>query len=492
MGSLVIMGSTLFVATIKQQVETLRANSNRTWGFATYLASIALTLCFALYPGLWFRSVLVFLSVCVQCGTLAWYCLSYFPRVQAGLPVADAIGTSDERLYQRCHYEAKCGEVERYRVDGVELNENLVELRLVELQLVAAAVLSRAWVSAMALVSHAFITPYDTSALAHSKSIFSAFAAWDGVYFVDIAGEGYRYENTHAFFPLFPLLLRWTSPLLSPVLDKNTSLLAAGWLISNVCFVLAAIYLYRLGLLLLNNESLAKRAAYFFCICPSGIFMSACYSERLVISIRGISSSTRVLLSSLMCVLSFSGMYYLERYRTAARSTSGHIYLALSALLFGLSAATRSNGILHSRTSFLLLPTIHFSHFEALVYIAYYRLLTSPHPLRAFPRFLGYWTYTALLGVVAIGFQVAYFVVGVAAYCPSYAAVVQPLRSVMDMPMTSALTQDRPWCSQVLPNYSAMYLFIQREYWGVGPFAYYQLKQVQPTPMTWHSLKDGP
>ncbi|RHY45912.1 hypothetical protein DYB30_001327 [Aphanomyces astaci] len=340
MGSLVIMGSTLFVATIKQQVETLRANSNRAWGFATYLASIALTLCFALYPGLWFRSVLVFLSVCVQCGTLAWYCLSYFPRVQAGLPAADAI-------------------------------------------VVAAAVLSRAWVSAMALVSHTFITPYDTSALAHSKSIFSAFAAWDGVYFVDIAGEGYRYENTHAFFPLFPLLVRWTSPLLSPVLDKNTSLLAAGWLISNVCFVLAAIYLYRLGLLLLKNESLAKRAAYFFCICPSGIFMSACYSE--------------------------SGMYYLERYRTAARSTSGHIYLALSALLFGLSAATRSNGILHSRTSFLLLPTIHFSHFEVLVYIAYYRLLTSPHPLRAFPRFLGYWTYTALLGVVAIGFQTLSF-----------------------------------------------------------------------------------
>ncbi|ETV72781.1 hypothetical protein, variant 1 [Aphanomyces astaci] len=278
--------------------------------------------------------------------------------------------------------------------------------------------------------------------IAHSKSIFSAFAAWDGVYFVDIAGEGYRYENTHAFFPLFPLLVRWTSPLLLPVLDKNTSLLAAGWLISNVCFVLAAVYLYRLGLLLLNNESLAKRAAYFFCICPSGIFMSACYSE------------------SLMCVLSFSGMYCLERYRTAARSTSGHIYLSLSALLFGLSAATRSNGILHS------------------LYIAYYRLLTSPHPLRAFPRFFGYWTYTALLGVVAIGFQVAYFVVGVAAYCPSFAAVIQPLRSVMDMPMTSALTQDRPWCSQVLPNYSAMYLFIQREYWGVGPFAYYQLKQI--------------
>ncbi|ETV98228.1 hypothetical protein H310_08950 [Aphanomyces invadans] len=199
-------------------------------------------------------------------------------------------------------------------------------------QVAAAAIVSRGWVSLMAMFSHAFITPYDTSAIAHSKSIFSAFAAWDGVYFVGIADQGYRYENTHAFFPLFPLLVRWTSPLMLPFLDKNASLLAAGWLISNASFVVAAVFLYLLGLEVLKTESVAKRAALLFCICPSGIFMSACYSE------------------SLMCALTFSGMYLLERSRTARRA-SGPMFLIFSALLFGLSSATRSNGILHSRTT---------------------------------------------------------------------------------------------------------------------------------------------
>ncbi|ETV98225.1 hypothetical protein H310_08948 [Aphanomyces invadans] len=87
-GSIVFMGSTLFVAPIKQQLDTLRANSNRATCLAMYLCSIMLTLFFALYPGLWFRSMLVLLSVCMQCATLAWYCISYFPRVQAGLRAA--------------------------------------------------------------------------------------------------------------------------------------------------------------------------------------------------------------------------------------------------------------------------------------------------------------------------------------------------------------------------------------------------------------------
>ncbi|ETV98230.1 hypothetical protein, variant 2 [Aphanomyces invadans] len=308
-------------------------------------------------------------------------------------------------------------------------------------QVAAAAIVSRGWVSLMAMFSHAFITPYDTSAIAHSKSIFSAFAAWDGVYFVGIADQGYRYENTHAFFPLFPLLVRWTSPLMLPFLDKNASLLAAGWLISNASFVVAAVFLYLLGLEVLKTESVAKRAALLFCICPSGIFMSACYSE------------------SLMCALTFSGMYLLERSRTARRA-SGPMFLIFSALLFGLSSATRSNGILHS------------------LYIAYYQVLASPHPVRAFPQFVAHWTFTASLGAIAIGFQVAYFLHGIAAYCASYASAMQVVRSVFHI-APSALAADRPWCSQVVPNFTAMYMFIQREYWGVAPFAYYELKQVR-------------
>lgn len=47
-------------------------------------------------------------------------------------------------------------------------------------------------------------------------------------------------------------------------------------------FVLAALWLYRLGRLVLGDELVARRAAYLFCITPSSIFMSAVYSERFV------------------------------------------------------------------------------------------------------------------------------------------------------------------------------------------------------------------
>ncbi|CAK4654017.1 hypothetical protein LEN26_006164 [Aphanomyces euteiches] len=86
-GSLVVVGSTLFVASMKQQLENLK-EKNRGSCFAIYLVTIALTLFFALYPGLWLRSLLVFLSVFVQCCALAWYCLSYFPRIQAAIRAA--------------------------------------------------------------------------------------------------------------------------------------------------------------------------------------------------------------------------------------------------------------------------------------------------------------------------------------------------------------------------------------------------------------------
>ena len=43
---------------------------------------------------------------------------------------------------------------------------------------------------------------------------------------------------------------------------------------------------------------------------------------------------------------------------------------------------------------------------------------------------------------------------------------------------SSNILSDRPWCDSVFPNVSAMYGFIQREYWNVGLFRYYEPKQV--------------
>jgi hypothetical protein len=146
--------------------------------------------------------------------------------------------------------------------------------------------------------------------------------------------------------------------------------------------------------------------------------MSACYSERFILLLY-VSNKQTFGIRSLMCFLSFTGMYFLERYRTTSKPQRLK-YLFLSSILFGLSSATRSNGLLLScekiknHINNLLRISV-----ESLVYIAYRRLCESPSPAKI-RHFLTYWGLTAILGLVAIGCQVLYFIFGIAAYCPSY------------------------------------------------------------------------
>lgn len=90
-----------------------------------------------------------------------------------------------------------------------------------ERRVVLFAAASRAAVSLLALLTALIVTPYDTSThlAAGGRSLLTAFANWDGVYFAHIAQRGYDYEHVHAFFPLYPMLMRalrfaqrWISP----------------------------------------------------------------------------------------------------------------------------------------------------------------------------------------------------------------------------------------------------------------------------------------
>lgn len=81
-----------------------------------------------------------------------------------------------------------------------------------ERQVLQFAVASRTVVSLLALLTALIVTPYDTSsrleAVSGASSLLSAFANWDAVYFAHIARHGYDYEHVHAFFPLYPMLMR--------------------------------------------------------------------------------------------------------------------------------------------------------------------------------------------------------------------------------------------------------------------------------------------
>jgi hypothetical protein len=105
-----------------------------------------------------------------------------------------------------------------------------------------------------------------------SHLLLDVWGRWDAVHYLSIAASGYHGTDM-AFFPLFPLLIH----ILGAVLANH---LIAGLLISNSCFFVGLLFLYRL----LEREydrPVARRAVFYASIFPSAFFFSAVYTESL-------------------------------------------------------------------------------------------------------------------------------------------------------------------------------------------------------------------
>jgi Gpi18-like mannosyltransferase len=106
-------------------------------------------------------------------------------------------------------------------------------------------------------------------------NFLNPWAHWDGVWFIKVAVNGYAgNDGSAAFFPLFPLLLRWVGV----ALDNN--LVIAGIVISLACYVGAMVLLYRLV-----EAEFDQRTAYlsvlYISLFPTAFFFQAVYSESL-------------------------------------------------------------------------------------------------------------------------------------------------------------------------------------------------------------------
>ncbi len=111
----------------------------------------------------------------------------------------------------------------------------------------------------------------DLSFLPH---YFAAFGNFDGVHYVRISQHGYdNYEQ--AYFPLYPLLIRYISPLFS----GNS--VAAGILISWISGAAALVFFTKY----LDNIGLKQRqitwVVIFMCLYPGSFFFGALYGESL-------------------------------------------------------------------------------------------------------------------------------------------------------------------------------------------------------------------
>ncbi|XP_033133762.1 GPI mannosyltransferase 2 isoform X2 [Brassica rapa] len=219
--------------------------------------------------------------------------------------------------------------------------------------LIKYAVVSRLLVLFLTVLWRSFLQPYDTSAalnppcLHHrdvpedspqllvpnsvSKTLENS-VVWDSVYFLRITQCGYEYEQTYAFLPLLPffisLLSRTVLAPLVPLIGLRAVMVLSGYVVTNLAFVFAAIYLFRVSVIILKDTEASFRASVIFCFNPASIFYSSIYSE------------------SLYALFSIGGVYHL---------LSGASNVAV--LWFALSGCARSNGILNA--GYICFQTMH-------------------------------------------------------------------------------------------------------------------------------------
>ena len=244
---------------------------------------------------------------------------------------------------------------------------------------------------------------------------------WDAEYYLLIADRGYMHEQTLAFFPLYPMLMRVVSVPLSPLfllLPPRSVYLICGVCINMAAFSTAAVLLYLLTMETTHHRQLSLLSAALFCLTPASVFMSAVYTE------------------SLFVCFSLAGMLSLQR--------SSSLF---ATLCFSLASSTRSNGTVLAG------------------FLIYHHLLKLIHSCKCREAFQTVFTAAVQVLLVVLPFLL-FQAYGYLKFCASDEAEEERERPTAPHP---------PWCSWSLPlSYSS----VQSRYWGLGFLHYYQWKQL--------------
>lgn len=167
-------------------------------------------------------------------------------------------------------------------------------------------------------------------------------AGFDGAHYIRMAKEGYGSAFTQAFFPFYPLLIRFFN-----FLTGNS--LKTGLLISNLSFIAFLFILYKL-LASSSNKKTAKKTIMLYLFFPTSFFFNSVYTESLFILLMtlffyflqknkwlvsavlaGLSSALR-LVGAFFCLAIFSK--WVQRYGFKDKKTllKGGLYSLISLL----------------------------------------------------------------------------------------------------------------------------------------------------------------
>lgn len=102
-------------------------------------------------------------------------------------------------------------------------------------------------------------------------------ANFDGVHYLGISGRGYTHLE-QAFFPFYPLLVRWLGLLFSE------NYLLAGILVSHFSFLFALLFFYKLARLDFS-KTISKIAIISLLVFPTSFFFGSVYSESLFLAL---------------------------------------------------------------------------------------------------------------------------------------------------------------------------------------------------------------
>ena len=115
--------------------------------------------------------------------------------------------------------------------------------------------------------------PVPMDGLAHT--LVEPLRQWDGLWYELVAREGYDYHTANAaFWPLYPWMMRLGNNLTGWAYESG------GWVISNVCFLVALVLLYKLISLDFDLPT-ARRTLVALAFFPTAFFFSAVYTESL-------------------------------------------------------------------------------------------------------------------------------------------------------------------------------------------------------------------
>uniref|UniRef100_A0A0K0G293 GPI mannosyltransferase 2 n=1 Tax=Strongyloides venezuelensis TaxID=75913 RepID=A0A0K0G293_STRVS len=274
-----------------------------------------------------------------------------------------------------------------------------------------------------------------------SKTIFQllkGYSRWDGQHFMNIAKNGYKWESTLAFQPLYPTIVSLFSRLV-PFVSEDAGILLVGVIFSNICFIMTGILLhYIISHIFLINSYTRKIAIIIFAYNPSSIFFSSIYTE------------------SLYSFLTFFGIYYLYMEQQLYKSVIG------TSIIFSLALLTRTNGILN------------------IGYIGY--------------KLLSLWmsekvTTRRFAGLLVLSFVILTLPLRIYEYLVQKNFCFQEPSSIMVSPSNDGKyiypgdLKNLSWCpvtgyyvpSLLLPSF---YSVIQKKYWDVGLFSYWQFKKI--------------